>query len=174
MADGENCRLEDHLGRLYGYGLSLSGDPDEARDLVQETALRALGASRAPSDRTAYRAWLFRILRNAWFDRLRRRRTVTAWEEDPVHRANGMEYWQADERLINAVTVRLELNRLAPRHREIIGLIDIAGLSYAETAACLDIPVGTVMSRISRARQALIEAIGAGNVRALPVRNRRR
>ena len=57
--------------------------------------------------------------------------------------------------------------RLEPLHREIIGLIDISGLSYAEAANTLEIPVGTVMSRISRARAALLSAISEGNIRPL-------
>jgi RNA polymerase sigma-70 factor (ECF subfamily) len=61
-----------------------------------------------------------------------------------------------------------------PRHqREIIALIDIAGFSYAEAAQLLDVPVGTVMSRISRARRMLLEAIGASNIHVLPVKKKK-
>ena len=65
------------------------------------------------------------------------------------------------------MTVRLALTKLPSMHYRIISLVDVAGLSYAETAEELGIPLGTVMSRISRARQALIALIGAGNVRPM-------
>lgn len=169
----ERHRLEDYLDRLYGYAYSLCGDRDEAKDLVQECALRALSARRAPGDRAAYRAWLFKILRNHFFDRLRRRRVADGWAEEKSRSSpTATEYWTLDERLINAVTIRLELERLSPPHREIIGLIDLAGLSYAEAAACLEVPAGTIMSRISRARQALIAAIRSTNVHPLPAGQR--
>ena len=82
------------------------------------------------------------------------------------------EYWQGDERFITVLTVKLGMAKLPRRQREIIALIDIAGLSYAETARFLDVPVGTVMSRVSRARRMLLEAIGSSNVQALPVKRK--
>jgi RNA polymerase sigma-70 factor (ECF subfamily) len=71
------------------------------------------------------------------------------------------------------LTVRLELEKLPREKREIIILIDFVGLSYAETAELLDVPVGTVMSRISRARRMLLDAIGTSNVHELPVRRKK-
>lgn len=114
---------------------------------------------------------MFRILRNIFFDGLRRRRTAqAAFPDDPVQ--PGMEFWQGDERFISGLTVKLEMAKLPTPQREIIALIDIAGLSYADVARCLDVPIGTVMSRISRARRALLEAIGDSDVRVLPLRAR--
>jgi RNA polymerase sigma-70 factor (ECF subfamily) len=150
-------QLERYLHRLYGYAFSLCGNPDEAKDLVQECSVKAL----------AYRAWLFKILRNSFLDDLRRRQRRADFERLETHEADLMEYWDLDDRLINVITVRSELSRLEPLHREIIGLIDISGLSYAEAANTLEIPVGTVMSRISRARAALLSAISEGNIRPL-------
>jgi len=178
MSAGSRCRLEPYLRRLYGYAVSLCREPDEARDLVQETAVRALGAAEQPRDDAAYRAWLFRILRNAFLDRNRRRRVRESFDDpsalDPGPKPGPGEYWTTDERLINTLTVRLELSRLPAKHREIIGLIDLAGLSYREAAEALGVPVGTIMSRISRARAQLIKSIDAGNLRFLDVERRRR
>jgi len=64
----ERPRIEAYLRRLYGYAVSLAGNHHQAEDLVQECALRALTAKNVPGDEPAYRAWLFRILRNAFVD----------------------------------------------------------------------------------------------------------
>ncbi len=179
--DKTHSRLTRHLGRLYGYAFSLCRDPDQAKGLVQDCALKALAARSPPDDPAAYRAWLFKILRNGFFDRLRRKKVRDSAAEliaaDQVPEgysgAYSGEYWAADERLISVLTVKLELARLPEAHREIIGLIDIAGLSYGEAAETLNVPIGTVMSRISRARAALMAAIAGGSVRVLPVKGRR-
>ena len=168
----EHTRIEAYLPRLYGYALSMAGDHHQAEDLVQECALRALTAKNTPGDEPAYRAWLFRILRNAFLDRVRREKTA-ALSADDVNFAPDMEFWQGDERLISILAVKLQMAKLPRRHREIVALIDIVGFSYAEAAQLLDVPVGTVMSRISRARRMLLEAIGSSNVRELPVRKKK-
>lgn len=173
MQDKRHEQLEDYLGRLYGYAFSLCRDPDQAKDLVQDCAVKALAARGVPAARSAYRAWLFKILRNTFIDRNRSHNVRANWLRAEPQVQDAGEYWLTDERLINVITVKTELARLPHDHREIIGLIDFAGLSYAEVAQTLDLPVGTVMSRISRARAALIQAIGDGNVRVLPTAQRR-
>jgi RNA polymerase sigma-70 factor (ECF subfamily) len=164
----KRSRIEPYLKRLYGYAFSLAGNRHRAEDLVQECAIRALAAKNAPVDEPAYRAWLFRILKNAFFDR-RRRDRVAAEAPDDGNFSGAMEFWQGDERFISVLTVKLEMAKLPPRQREILALIDIAGLSYAEAANFLEVPQGTIMSRISRARRALLEAVTASNVHELPV-----
>ncbi len=166
---GERARIEAYLQRLYGYAFSLSRDSDEAEDLVQECALRATTAKNIPQDEPAYRAWLFRILRNAFLDRVRHHNTVASAPEDGTFDPE-MEYWQGDESFISVLSVKLEMAKLPRLHREIIALIDIVGLSYAEAATHLGVPPGTVMSRISRARRALLDAVASSNVQALPVK----
>jgi len=163
----KRARIEPYLKRLYGYAFSLAGDRHRAEDLVQECAIRALAAKNAPVDEPAYRAWLFRILKHAFFDR-RRRDRVAAEVPDDGNFSGTMEFWQGDERFISVLTVKLEMAKLPPRQREILALIDIAGLSYAEAANFLEVPVGTIMSRISRARRALLAAVTASNVHELP------
>jgi RNA polymerase sigma-70 factor (ECF subfamily) len=160
-----------------GYAKSLAGDPETARELVQEAACKALASRRTPRDEPAYRAWLFRILRNQYIDELRRRgRDQRRLEEFGSAETLSMEYWQGDERLINKVTVRAAMERIKPGQAEILALIDIAGLSYQEAADVVGVPVGTVMSRLSRARAALLYAIegkGAQVVELSKRRNRR-
>ncbi|MFQ5696436.1 MAG: RNA polymerase sigma factor, partial [Terriglobia bacterium] len=135
--------------------------------LFQESVLKALRAKRVPNDKAAYRAWLYKILRNTFIDQTRRtgRDGVKADGEPPPDFA---EVWHHEDTLINALTVRNGMARLAPPHREIIALVDIAGFSYLETAEFLELPVGTVMSRLSRARQALLHAVETSNVHVLP------
>ena len=169
----KQARIEAYLQRLYGYAFSLARDPHQAEDLVQECAVRALSAKKTPRDEPAYRTWLFRILRNAFLDRLRREKTAASIMED-VNFYPEMEFWQGEERFISSLTVKLEMAKLPIPQREILALVDISGLSYAETAETLGIPIGTVMSRISRARHALLEAIESSNVHMLPIKKRKR
>ena len=171
MRGGRRKRLEAYLKRLFGYAYSLTNDRDTSQDLVQECALKALTAKRVPRDEPAYRAWLFRILRNAFIDRIRHdKKLLQALETEPAE--NLVEYFSGEERFISVLTVKIEMAKLAPLHREIIALIDIAGFSYGEAADSLDVPVGTVMSRLSRARAALLKAIGTSNVQELPLRKK--
>ena len=81
------------------------------------------------------------------------------------------DIWRFDDACIAKITVQQGLTMLGAEHREIISLIDIAGFSYADVAAMLGIPAGTVMSRIARAREALLAAIDAGAVRPLKSRH---
>lgn len=173
-AGGKGKCIEDYIPRLYGYAVSLSGDDNDAHDLVQETALKALNAPRVPSDEPAYRAWLFIILRNAWFDMIRRRGRrpeVSGTETD--YEEIGDRLWPHDESLISTLTVKFSLARLSPDHRDVLGLVDVSGFSYAEAAAILGVPTGTVMSRVARARIAMLKQLEVGNVVRFPATGRR-
>ncbi len=167
-------RLENYLSRLYGYAVSLARDPETAKDLVQQCALKSLSAKSVPADESAYRAWLFVILRNAFIDHVRRNRLADDLFEPEPPDDPSMEYREDDERLINILNVKQVMSRLRPRDREIIGLVDLAGLSYAETARIMNVPTGTVMSRISRARARLLDLVDESNVEPLEPRSRRR
>ena len=149
------------LPRLVAFARTLLGNGDSARDLVQDAVCRALAARRVPKDGAAYRAWMFQIVRNAALDELRRAKLREALDPPPV------DLWRFDDACIAKITVQQALSALSPPHREILGLIDIAGFSYSEAADFLGTPVGTVMSRIARARGALLAAIEASNVRPL-------
>ncbi len=162
------ARLSQYLPRLYGYAVSLTRNEDAARELVQESALRALKAKSIPQDEPALRAWLFTIVRHAAIDAHRRARQPAVQEPDLGELTTLL--WEFDERYIATVTVRQGLGQLPVEARDIIALVDIVGFSYAETAALLGIPVGTVMSRLSRARQGLLTVIGRTAIRPLRLR----
>jgi RNA polymerase sigma-70 factor (ECF subfamily) len=174
MAFDRHQAIQNHAAQLYGYAVSLCSDPTLAEDLAQETIAKAIAARRIPHDKTAFRAWMFRILRNTFIDHTRRTGRLVALDADD--RADGADADDGDvpdnveDGLVNALTVRFALEKLKPGQREIIGLIDIAGFSYAEAAALLEVPDGTIMSRISRARKNLADAIVDTNIVPLPRR----
>jgi RNA polymerase sigma-70 factor (ECF subfamily) len=156
--------LPELLPRLFAFARTMLGNADAAHDLVQEAAARALAAVRVPDHPLAYRAWMFRVVRNAALDELRHRRHA------PVENSPSVDVWHFDDACIAKITVEQGLAAISPMHREIISLIDIAGFTYTDVAALLDVPVGTVMSRVARAREALLAAIGASALR--PLRSR--
>ena len=175
MADTARHRIEPYLNRLFGYAVCLCGERELARDLTQEAVVKALAARTVPTDEAAYRAWLFTILRNLFIDRARREGRapdLSAPELPAEPPAESWQIWRSDDHLLNALTVKLALAKLRPAHREIIALVDIVGFSYAEAAALLSLPLGTVMSRLSRAREALLGVVVDNNVSELPRRAR--
>lgn len=149
------------LPRLVAFARTIISDPEIARDLVQDAVTRALGARRVPDVASAYRAWMFKIVRNAAIDEIRRKRSEK-FEDEP-----SVDLWRFDNACIAKITIDQGLATLGPSHREIIALIDIAGFSYAEAAELLGVPIGTVMSRITRARMALLAAIEASSIRPM-------
>lgn len=161
MAPETHTALSALLPRLVAFARTIVGNSDTARDLVQEAVARALSARRVPDVAAAYRAWMFKIVRNAALDELRRKR-IEAIEPEPA-----VDLWRFDNACIAKITVEQGLATIASPHREIIALIDIAGFSYAEAAEILKVPIGTVMSRITRARMALLAAIDASSVRPM-------
>jgi RNA polymerase sigma-70 factor (ECF subfamily) len=159
--------IESNLDRLYGFAFALTQDGDLARDLVQDCALRALEARRCPDNPAAYRAWLFRILRNAFIDTARK-----AGREVEIDAALDIaddddSGWKGDRRIVDVITIRIAVAKLPIAQREIIALIDFVGFSYAEAADVLDIAEGTVMSRLSRARKALLDIVADDNITPL-------
>jgi RNA polymerase sigma-70 factor, ECF subfamily len=154
--------LSEYVDGLYSYALVLSRNRTEAEDLVQETCLRAIRAmDRLRPDSNA-KSWLFTILRNIWFNQLRKWRTAPEVVEldldgDGANRA-------ADTRKdphatyvsnIEQEQVRTAIQQLPVEFREIIILREFEELSYQEIAAVLECPLGTVMSRLARARSKL-------------------
>ena len=161
MSRKSHADLPALLPRLVAFARTIVGK-DDARDLVQEAAARALAARKVPTHAPANRAWVFRIVRNAAIDELRTRAPRKYQLPDA-----SIDLWRFDDACIAKITVEQGLAAIAPVHREIIALIDIAGFSYTESAEVLGVPVGTVMSRIARARAALLQSIEASSIRPL-------
>jgi RNA polymerase sigma-70 factor, ECF subfamily len=151
------------LDPLYNFARWLSGDADEARDLVQETFVKALKGLGSFQEGTNFRAWMFRILRNTFLTSrtgLERRNTVqedeAGFEETVVSPENPETTLlrQADTEL-----VRKAIAQLTPPFQEVLLLADVEEMKYQEVADALSIPIGTVMSRLARARKQVREYI---------------
>lgn len=154
--------------RLLGYALRLTREPDTARDLMQQSALQALSARESPHDEKAALAWLFKVVRNVWIDQTRRRsvRSHEAIED------RSPATWSFDDELITTVAVRQALDALSPAERQVILLVDVEGHSYSEAAIILEVPTGTVMSRLHRARSRMLTSIAAEPARPSPREHR--
>ena len=165
--------LYDYLDGLYGYAMVLSRNWTDAEDLVQETCLRALrGMQHLRSDESA-KAWLFTILRNVWLNQLRQRRSAPEIVDldSPAGRANEPDDQSQDPHTdyINKLEreqVRFAIQKLPVEYREIIILREYEELSYQEIADLLNCPIGTVMSRLARARSRLRDVLASGTMPA--------
>jgi RNA polymerase sigma-70 factor, ECF subfamily len=157
------------LPSLYNLAHWLSRNSADAEDLVQETFLKALRAFSSFEPGTNFKAWMFRILRNTYLTSrtgLAAMRTVAM--EDEVEEGGDPGAWLEPEAMIDRVTPEIHLLRLSDRAAlenameelprpllEVVLLCDVEEMKYKEIAAILDVPIGTVMSRVARARAAL-------------------
>lgn len=151
---------------LYRVARSLTGQAADAEDLVQDTLLRAFRALDG-FDGQHPRAWLLTILRNAEHNRHRRRRPVLLDDPDDVTDLAAGGAAGPEDLLVDAgfdATVERAFRALPDKYRHTIALVDVDGLSYAEAAAVLDVPVGTVMSRLHRARARIRRVLAASGV----------
>ena len=144
--------------QLYNFAHWLTQDASEAEDLVQETYVKALRGFASFRVGTNFRAWMYRILRNAFLSSRTGLKTAPVFdEEDPDHAA-AVGNPTPESLLIeqaNREIVQQALEQLPLHFREILLLCEVEEMSYQEIAETLSIPVGTVMSRLFRARQAL-------------------
>jgi RNA polymerase sigma-70 factor, ECF subfamily len=148
------------LPRLRRFARSLTGHPQEADDLVQIAIERALSRASQLRRDLPLAGWMFGILRNAWIDESRsrgRRNRLFAPEELGEHVADP-----SGNRQVEMISVQDAVARLPEEQREVIGLVLVEGLSYKEAAEIMNIPIGTVTSRLARAREALQAALTAG------------
>jgi len=145
--------LENNRDRLYRMAFSWTHDPVLADDLVQQTCYQALRKQRHLRDIDAADAWLFRILANSLADHYRARREVLTGDELLIVENWTPEHAAQEDQV--AQRVRKAVGALPLAHRQVVTLVDLEGFSYASVAQILDIPVGTVMSRLSRGRRAL-------------------
>jgi RNA polymerase sigma-70 factor (ECF subfamily) len=150
------------LTRLLGAARTLTRDRGAAEDLVQDAMVRAY-RSLCRFDGRFPRAWLLTILRNAHLNSTRRRRP------DPVERLPERSVDHDHDDAVDAFALdevlRRALSSLPPDQRDVVALVDVEGFSYQETAGALGIPVGTVMSRLHRARTKLRAALDAEGFR---------
>jgi RNA polymerase sigma-70 factor (ECF subfamily) len=156
------------IPNLRAFALSLTQSAQHSDDLVQDTLVKALSNLDKFQAGTNLRAWLFTILRNSFYNDIRYKKyhqTAPLDEVDP----GFLEMRATQEKYIEFQDVLKCLGRLVPEQREAIVLIAAEGLSYEEAAAVCNCPVGTVKSRLSRARQRLEAYANGETARPEPV-----
>ena len=154
-----------HQPELYGVAMRIARDPDTAKDLVQETLLRAMVAWDSFQPGSNLRAWLFRILTNSFINGYRKRRRhqrfATERPGDALNALYGRDQDHTDdledvmfgEELCDEV--KTALDRLGPEYRDVVERADLRGEKYKDIAEATGVPIGTVMSRLFRARRQL-------------------
>lgn len=155
--------VEALLPRLRRFAHGLAANPADADDLTQITIERALRARMQWQEGTRLDAWLYRIMRNCWIDTVRARgraaRVIAPEEagEHVGHDPTGQMDAKIDlDRLMQA------MEKLPPEQREVVALVLIEGFGYRETAELLDLPIGTISSRLVRGRTALLALVKEG------------
>ncbi len=164
------------MGSLYGTALRLTRNPSEAEDLVAETIAKAWGARDSLTDRAKARPWLFRIMTNHYISDYRKRRAAPEieaqicgddGEEDfslfeRLHQPFLLWWGNPEQEFVNKLLredISAAIEALSDEFRLVVMLVDVEGFSYQDAADTLDIPVGTVRSRLKRARGCLQKAL---------------
>jgi RNA polymerase sigma-70 factor (ECF subfamily) len=150
--------LVAEMPSLRAFAISLSGRLESADDLVQETLLKAWANAYSYQPGTNMRAWLFTILRNTFFS-LRRQHGREVQDTDGIY-AQRLATPAAQEGALDLADFRTALAKLPIEQREVLIMVGASGLSYEEAAAVCNIAVGTVKSRMSRARATLAYLLG--------------
>jgi RNA polymerase sigma-70 factor (ECF subfamily) len=161
MTDAVRIEMETLLPRLRRFAHALAGDRDEGDDLVQAACAKALAALHQFTPGTRLDAWMFTIIRTGFLDRARSRsRRPTVSDPDVVEALSdgGVGARSAEDRLMLA-RVRAAMAQLPEDQRAVLALVAIEGFGYREAAEILGVPLGTVMSRLARARVRLTEML---------------
>jgi RNA polymerase sigma-70 factor (ECF subfamily) len=149
--------LGNSRDRLYRMAYAWTHDPQLADDLVQQSICKAISNQKQLKDIGSAEAWLFRILSNCLKDYYRARREVLSDEELLVIDTRTPEQEAAELQLVSKV--RQAVRKLPTAQCQVVTLVDLEGFTYATVAEILEIPVGTVMSRLCRGRRALRESL---------------
>jgi len=164
------------LPRLRRFALTLAGSRDLADDVVQSACEKALGRLDQFMPGTRLDSWMFQIVRTTFIDHIRRQKRRQHDDLTP----DLVESLPSDARIheqtvarADLAVVRAEIGRLPDEQREVLALITVEGLSYQDAADMLGVPIGTIMSRLSRARRKLARALDApparpGHAEGLP------
>lgn len=160
--DAFKRELSAVIPHLRAFARGLCGRPDMADDLVQETMLKAWAARERFEPGTSMRAWTFVILRNAYLTDMRRNRFRGEYDETVAERILVQPAGQEDP--VHLADMRRALMTLPAERREALLLVGAGGFSYEEAAEICDCAVGTIKSRVGRARAALNEMLEAGTM----------
>ena len=159
-----------HLDAAFNYARWLTKNDTDAEDVVQDACMRAMRYFSSLRDGDP-RAWLFAIVRNVWYSRVSRRSNVMETPTmDGTQDERPDDALDPEERLLQQYTVarvRAALEQLPVDFREVVVLREIEGLSYKEIAAVVRVPIGTVMSRLARARERLLAVLTPSSIERL-------
>jgi RNA polymerase sigma-70 factor, ECF subfamily len=157
LSDELRASLLKAIPHLRAFAISLTGKVDQADDLVQEAIMRGLGHLDSFTPGTDLQAWLFTILRNLFYTSLRKRRREV---EDPDGVMAGMLSAPPEQHgRLDLDDLRTALGKLSVEQREALLLVGAEGMSYEEAAAICEVNIGTIKSRINRARTRLAELL---------------
>lgn len=162
MSAGFSDQLIAVLPRLRRFARGLTGSATEADDLVQSACERALSRIEQFQEGTRFDSWMFRIVQTIWIDQLRARKVRKEDGEVDGERLGSDEAVRRVESRIALVEVRRAVSRLPVEQRTALLLVTVEGMSYKEAAEIAKVPVGTIMSRLARARVALQVLLDAG------------
>lgn len=161
--DDPRAELVSLLPRLRRFAYGLTGNAQTADDLVQAGCLKAIERWHQWQPGTSLASWMFRILQTTWVDDFRtRQRQQTEADSEALDALAGEDGRIVIEARSDARVVRKLIAQLPEEQRVVLMMITIDGLSYKEVAQALDVPIGTVMSRLARARGKLSDAIDIG------------
>jgi len=147
------------LPRLRRFARALAGTAHDADDLVQAALEKALARLAQFQPGTRLDSWMFRIMQTTWIDSLRRRRP-TAPIDDTVIQLPGADGREVAIDRLRLVALSRAIQRLPEEQRAVLAAVAIEGMSYQEAAELLQVPIGTVMSRLARARARLLDLTG--------------
>jgi RNA polymerase sigma-70 factor, ECF subfamily len=160
VTDEFRTRMVEFLPRLRRFAIALTGDLDQGDDLVQETCLRALSRVEQWQPGSRLDSWMYRIAQNLWLDRTRARRYRPELSDpDIVESVPGQDGRNVVEGRLTLEAVLDAMNDLTPEQQVLVALVCIDGASYKEAAEITGTPIGTVMSRLARARRELHERL---------------
>jgi RNA polymerase sigma-70 factor, ECF subfamily len=162
VSPGFSDQLIAVLPRLRRFARGLAGAVAEADDLVQAACERALARSHQFEEGTRFDSWMFRIVQTIWIDQLRARGVRKEDGDAAEERLGTDEPVRRIEARLALAEIRLAVERLPPDQRTTLMLVTVEGLSYKEAAEVAGVPVGTIMSRLARARLALQQQLDAG------------
>ena len=149
------------LPRLRRFAYALARSPSDADDLTQMTVERALSSKSRWQAGTRLDSWLYTIMRNLWVDLVRSRSRRQRWEAPGIEAEMlGHDPTDAINASIELARVMVAMQRLPNEQREVVALILVEGFGYRETAEILQLPIGTVSSRLVRGRTALLTILG--------------
>lgn len=155
--------IENNLDKIFSYSIFITGDREKALDLMQDTIVTALSKKHLYNEESHFRSWIFRVLKNNYLNKIKKdsiRKEINFSDaapdttEEPVFLSKNKDNTYLSDPILKK-KISDVIASLTPEYRDVIVLVEIDQLSYEETAEVLEIPVGTVMSRLYRGRSQL-------------------